>query len=222
MGLLAECPVCRRTLHWTYLLRPLWSQWRCPVCGSLLGIDKKRRLLAIIPFAIAAPVAGLLCLRLGLGQFTGMTLAVILWAPYFLALDRATVLERCGFRCRQCGYNLQGQVVPRCPECGREFDAEERALLETGVYPRPTREPRRPIALATFIVMLLIGVTLLAFSIAHYSLMRVPVAPGRPVATQPAGGIVAPDSSTQPSAVGPQPTPVIEVDTVAGDDAESP
>jgi hypothetical protein len=25
--------------------------------------------------------------------------------------------------CRHCGYDLRGQIEPRCPECGRQFDA---------------------------------------------------------------------------------------------------
>jgi hypothetical protein len=43
--------------------------------------------------------------------------------PYFVFLERARVIERRGFRCQRCGYDLQGQIEPRCPECGIEFDA---------------------------------------------------------------------------------------------------
>jgi hypothetical protein len=46
-----------------------------------------------------------------------------------LLFDRPRVIERCGLRCRGCGYDLQGQVEPRCPECARELDADERAAL---------------------------------------------------------------------------------------------
>lgn len=27
--------------------------------------------------------------------------------------------------CVKCGYDLRGQVVPRCPECGLAFDPQE-------------------------------------------------------------------------------------------------
>ena len=36
------------------MLRSLWLQWRCGRCGSLLGIDRKRRVLAV--FLLAALV----------------------------------------------------------------------------------------------------------------------------------------------------------------------
>ncbi len=39
--------------------------------------------------------------------------------------------------CRQCGYDLRGQAVPRCPECGRAFD---RGLLSAG----PAKTDRLP------------------------------------------------------------------------------
>ena len=26
-------------------------------------------------------------------------------------------------RCIECGYDLRGQLEPRCPECGKDFDA---------------------------------------------------------------------------------------------------
>lgn len=26
--------------------------------------------------------------------------------------------------CMKCGYDLRGQVEPRCPECGTDFDSE--------------------------------------------------------------------------------------------------
>ena len=32
--------------------------------------------------------------------------------------------------CLKCGYDLRGQTVPRCPECGAEFDAEKRFEVE--------------------------------------------------------------------------------------------
>lgn len=161
--MLAECPVCRNPLRWTYILRTLWSQWRCESCGSLLGINRRRRLLAIIPFVALTLAVSLGISRLGLGDFTLIPVIIALAAPYFLLIDRAVVIERCGFRCRQCGYDLQGQTVPRCPECGREFDAVERARLEGGASAdlRVAERPRRWAVLALVVIVpLLISVGL--------------------------------------------------------------
>ena len=163
MAPFAECPVCRQPLRWTYILRTVWSQWHCGACGSLLGIDRKRRVLAIFPFVAIVLCVSVLISRLGLGDLAILPAAIALAAPYFLLIDRAVALERCGFRCRGCGYDLQGQIVPRCPECGREFDADERARLETGssVGVRVTERPRRRAAFALVIIIpLLISVGL--------------------------------------------------------------
>jgi hypothetical protein len=50
--------------------------------------------------------------------------------PYFVLFERTRVLERKGFRCRQCGYDLQGQLEPRCSECGLGFNETEKAWLK--------------------------------------------------------------------------------------------
>jgi hypothetical protein len=34
--------------------------------------------------------------------------------------------------CRHCGYDLRGQTVPRCPECGRPFEPVGRGLEKNG------------------------------------------------------------------------------------------
>lgn len=154
MALLAECPVCRRPLRWTYMLRPMWSEWVCEGCGSLLGLNRKRRLLAILPFV------GLALAVVGMAQFAGGGLLValpailVIWVPYFLLLDRAVVLEERGLRCKQCGYDLRGQIAPRCPECGREFDADERASLKTGGFASAPVRPRRRLWLTATLVVL--------------------------------------------------------------------
>ena len=143
MSVLAECPVCHQPLRWTYLLRTMWSQWRCDACGSLLAINRNRRILAIVPFVALTLVMGLFISRLALGDWLLIPAALVLAVPYFLLIDRAVVLERRGFRCQECGYDLQGQVVPRCPECGREFDELEKAAMESGVPPIRTVGSRR-------------------------------------------------------------------------------
>ena len=194
MALLAECPVCRQSLHWTYLWRPMWTRWSCSACGSLLTIDWKRRLLSILIMPLAFLVSMYLA-RNGWPGYMALSVVLVLWLPCFLVLDRAAVLERRGFRCQQCGYDLRGQIAPRCPECGRELDADECAILETGVFPHgPT--PRRSRAwLAIPLLVFAFLLTSLAVGITHWAgrarLARL-AAGGVPL-TQPAAG-------TQPAA----------------------
>ncbi len=47
-----------------------------------------------------------------------------------------------GLRCPQCGYNLTGLTVNRCPECSREFDPEELRQLLTRPPPIPGWDDR--------------------------------------------------------------------------------
>ena len=51
-----------------------------------------------------------------------LLIMVAVLVPHFAFFERARVLERKGFRCRQCGYDLQGQEASRCPECGAKLD----------------------------------------------------------------------------------------------------
>jgi len=186
MAPFAECPVCRQPLRWTYILRTVWSQWHCGACGSLLGIDRKRRVLAIFPFVVMVLCVSVLISRLGLGDLVILPVTIALAAPYFLLVDRAVVLERYGFRCKACGYDLQGQTVPRCPECGRDFDADERVRLEAGPFAdvRVAERGRRRAAFALVIIVpLLISVGL---GIACWKVSSAKLARQRGVATQPA------------------------------------
>jgi hypothetical protein len=185
MAPLAECPVCHQPLRWTYILRTVWSQWHCAACGSLLGIDRKRRVLGLFPFVGLVLGLSLLMPPAGLGTFVFVPAVVGLAIPYFLLVDRAVVLERYGFRCRACGYNLQGQTVPRCPECGRRFDADERARLEAGSFTdvRVAERRRRRAAFALLIIVpLLISV---GFGIAFWQLSSAKLARQPGTASQP-------------------------------------
>lgn len=183
------------------MLRPMWSQWRCDGCGSLLGINRKRRILAVFPFVAVVCFMGFFLSRAGWGDFMVVPFALALWFPYFLLLDRAAVLERCGFRCKGCGYDLQGQTVPRCPECGRDFDAAERAILETGAFPRTTRRsPGRAWAAIGVLVFIFLG-TLLALGITHYKRMSSRAARLRVLATQPTGQVPTQGNASRASDV---------------------
>jgi hypothetical protein len=204
MALLAECPVCRQPLRWTYLLRTWWSRWPCDRCGSLLGVDRKRRLLSILPIVLLALPVSVYLTRSGWPDLIALPVALILWLPCFLLLERAVVLERRGVRCRQCGYDLRGQTAPRCPECGQEFDAAERAYLETGVFPSgPVRRRSR----AWFAIpLLLFAVTLtgLAVGITHYRAVQARIAGRQALAAQQATQAAAQASAGQPPAAGDQ------------------
>ena len=47
-----------------------------------------------------------------------------LWCLEFSPPARRHKRERMGL-CRECGYDVRGQVEARCPECGTEFDARK-------------------------------------------------------------------------------------------------
>ena len=128
-----HCPVSRLRLFFT----TMWGRWRCSGCGALLGIDVRRRLLAIIPWL------AIVILLVGVFRITNLGYAI--WLPTligsalvnFFLFDRPVVHERTGFRCRSCGYDLQGQMESRCPECGAEFAAADLAEFKAA-EPRPT------------------------------------------------------------------------------------
>ena len=133
-----ECPNCREPIPRIRLfLTTAWGRWRCSRCGSLLGIDVRRRFLAMIPYF------GILILLFAFGGVTAHSLAIGLpiivgiGLINFMLLDRPVVHERTGFRCRKCGYDLQEQVEARCPECGSEFDSNKLAAHKAGGPGRP-------------------------------------------------------------------------------------
>jgi hypothetical protein len=62
------------------------------------------------------------------------------WRHRFRKLLRERLVEAGIPICIKCGYDLRGQIEPRCPECGTEFDA---ALLKTAApLPDPTSPPQ--------------------------------------------------------------------------------
>lgn len=170
----------------------MWSQWRCAGCGSLLGIDRTRRLVAIPPFVVISLAVVLFLTRMGFHDLLLIPLLVIFGLPWFLLIDRAVVLERCGFRCRTCGYDLRGQSAPRCPECGQEFNPDERAYLETGVYPRPALRRRRRGLIGVLLIVML-GLLV----VGNLVLLNLRSA-APPLATQPATSTSAPATAASP------------------------
>ncbi len=121
-----ECPVCRNGINpFRSIIRPGWSRWRCPACDSLIGISFKRRLLVTLPWV------GIVILWL-IGQRTfrlpyayTVPFLIVSGMALYMFFEKMIIYERCGFRCKDCGYDLRGQSAPCCPECGRAFDDEE-------------------------------------------------------------------------------------------------
>lgn len=173
MPLLSECPVCRMPLRWIDRSRPLWARWRCRHCGSLLAVDVRRRLLLVLVLLLLIFTIGAALSRATGNSLLAMGLVLAIWTPVFVLLERAVVLERCGLRCMSCGYNLHGLVTPRCPECGTELDAEQRAALETGVAPAHRGSSNR-----AAIIAVLLAILLLNLLIAGVLLWRSAAAPG--------------------------------------------
>jgi hypothetical protein len=88
-------------------------------------VSLKRRLLATIPWIVLIVLMLLVLDIMSLGIAIGLPALIVVGMANYMLLDRVIVVERCGFRCRGCGYDLRGQVEPACPECGRQFDEEE-------------------------------------------------------------------------------------------------
>ncbi|MCP4249322.1 MAG: hypothetical protein GY778_19950 [bacterium] len=191
----SECPVCRRSIPWARMaFTTAWGRWRCVGCESLLGVDATRRFV-LVGVWLALYFAGT---RFGgiPGRWEWVFLlaaAVIMLAVFLLLFDRARVIERQGFRCRDCGYDLQGQTVPRCPECGRVFDADERARMRRvgGAEPPPKPVSRWRWAGLVGLVLLFLTTVSAVLGLLTYRAQTKPAgagpAVGTPASTQPAG-----------------------------------
>ena len=64
------------------------------------------------------------------------------WAFFLLWMSRASLrksvrrklAERGVLVCLHCGYDLRGQTVCRCPECGKAFDPQRLTLKKGALY----------------------------------------------------------------------------------------
>jgi hypothetical protein len=144
---------------WRSIRTTAWGRFSCKLCGSILGIDVKRRLLAIIPLLACA---AFLLFAARLQRFGIYGLLAGYFASFFFIFylfEDIILIERRAFCCRKCGYELEGLTVPRCPECGTGFDpAERRRILERIGKPIPRARYRWVLVL---LVLLLLG-TLIA------------------------------------------------------------
>jgi hypothetical protein len=179
--LTSECPVCRRPIsRLRTFLRPAWSRWRCEGCGSLLGVSLIWRLLATVPW-IALIVFMLLVLDImSLGFAIGLPMLIAVGMANYMLLDRIMVIERCGFRCRGCGYDLRGQVAPACPECGRAFDQDEIELMQQASPAAADKRPGRGSAIGRWVtlsIVILLGVAVFVQGLLVFRTRGVPPPP---------------------------------------------
>jgi hypothetical protein len=180
-----ECPNCRRPIPRARLFfTTMWGRWRCKGCGSLLGIDVRRRLLAMIPWILILVVlVGFLRIT-NLGYMIAIPTLLGAAIVNFFLLDRAVVHERAGYRCRSCGYDLLGQVEPRCPECGAGFDLTDLEAFKAG---GPREEPsvswtRSALAIT---IILSLAVLLAIGGLLQLRALSVRATAGSAVTTQP-------------------------------------
>ena len=95
--------------------------------------------MATIPW-IAILIILLLVLNImSWGLWFALPILVAAGLANYMLFERIVVHERCGFRCRSCGYDLQGQIEPYCPECGRALDEDE---IERLRRTSPGQEPK--------------------------------------------------------------------------------
>ncbi|UCC29116.1 MAG: hypothetical protein JSU86_13045 [Phycisphaerales bacterium] len=140
-----ECPNCREPIPWSRVFfTTAWGSWTCNGCGSLLGVNVRRRLLGVaVLIIILLSVTSIVRVPLSWDLPIVLLIFLAVWVPYFLLFERARVLERRGFRCHRCGYDLQGQVDPRCPECGLEFSAADTARVARAKHDEDTERLAR-------------------------------------------------------------------------------
>jgi hypothetical protein len=82
-------------------------------------------MLATIPWMVVLFVCLFVFRRQGWGIVIPIPAIIALGVFIFMAFEKVVVYERCGFRCKGCGYDLRGQTEPCCPECGRRLDEDE-------------------------------------------------------------------------------------------------
>ena len=156
-----ECPNCRHPVPRLRLfLTTAWGRFPCKGCGSLLGVDVGRRMLMVMP-CLLMPVLGVVLPRFGVSGTVISSLLVPAVLVGFAALlfffDRAVVHELRGSRCQGCGYDLQGQVEARCPECGLAFDPALARQQSTHASAPTSRRK----AVVTFVFLVLSALLLL-------------------------------------------------------------
>lgn len=93
------------------------SGWTAGMCAGLAVAGIMLRVRAV-------RCAGVVMFFCGLGAFPLGILSVIAGLR-LIRLRNQVVGREPGVRCKRCGYDLRGLIVPRCPECGCLFGFEE-------------------------------------------------------------------------------------------------
>lgn len=128
---LFECPNCRRPLPFK---RRFHKTWTCEQCGSTLTFGGVKPLLprfaafaicvvVVFPLLSALIAAVSPLHRAPRWFYFQLPLLLLVAYPFVKLVDRfmhrtVVILDRTGVHCRQCGYDLEGNVSGKCPECG--------------------------------------------------------------------------------------------------------
>ncbi|MCZ6817039.1 MAG: hypothetical protein O7F76_10160 [Planctomycetota bacterium] len=117
------------------------------------------------------------------GPFVAAPLLAVADMINSFAFERIVIIERRGFGCRRCGYDLQGQTEPRCPECGTQFDPDERARIQARIG--SAQPPRRRLAWIVVLInaALLLATGMLVYRTSQAARKRIPTT--APAATAP-------------------------------------
>jgi hypothetical protein len=81
-------------------------------------------------------------------SYMGVSLLAILYL-----FEAPLLLDRRAFTCKRCGYDLTGLSEPRCPECGTDFDPDERERILARIN-APAPKPRYKLIAMIVIVVL--------------------------------------------------------------------
>ena len=113
-----ECPNCRASVPFPRSIwLTAWGSYTCKACGSVLGVSLLRRRIAGGIWILAVLVAiGLLRLS-AYGSFVAYGVPIVLLVAIIYLCEKVVVLDRRAFTCKKCGYDLQGLIENRCPEC---------------------------------------------------------------------------------------------------------
>jgi hypothetical protein len=122
-----------------------------------------------------------------LGMVLAAPIILVAAVTCFYFIDRVVVVERTGFLCRSCGYDLWGQTASPCPECGTAFEVADLDQRRAGqAHEQPVRHRRSHREWLGILLLLLVGVATLVLGIMTYRARRGGPTPAPPNAVQPA------------------------------------
>lgn len=159
-----KCPVCHQDFPFMrQFLTPTWGSFQCTACDSQLGVNAYRRFF-VVPIWIGLYYFATRYIRLPASYdiVTVLGTFMVMYILYFAWFEKPRIIQRCGFRCKDCGYDLQGQKDPRCPECGRVFDETETSQMKR-LLQFETVKPRKRSSVVIIVFMIVFFIlTLLA------------------------------------------------------------